>query len=174
MLPDFDTGVPSLSIVILIEWANSKPFLGGVRRELRSAGCRRFFSHHHRRFAGRRWARAARSCSVAPAPMPLPGCAWLPNEWASPAGWARISTRCMAAGIRANGIDTAGLEIRGAHTPRSWVVYQREDARTETPQFGDGAFRHDMAPQLADLSAFLSARRAAWYAFCKMMTKRFW
>ena len=73
--------------------------------------------------------------------------------------------------FRANGIDTAGLEIRGAHTPRSWVVYQREDARTETPQFGAAHF-NAMAPRLADLP--LSYRQArGLYAFCDD-DERFW
>ena len=52
--------------------------------------------------------------------------------------------------FQANGIDTAGLEIRDAHTPRSWVVYEREDARTETPQFGAAHFA-TMAPRVASL-----------------------
>ena len=63
----------------------------------------------------------------------------------------------------ANGIDVAGLEIRGAQTPRSWVVYQREDARTETPQFGMAHFEQ-MAPRMADLPRSYHQARG-WYIF---------
>ena len=63
-----------------------------------------------------------------------------------------------------NEIDGAGLEIRGAQTPRSWVVYQREDARTETPQFGMAHFEQ-MAPRVADLPRSYQQARG-WYIFC--------
>ena len=39
-----------------------------------------------------------------------------------------------------NQIDTQGLIIRDTYTPRSWVTYETEDARTETPQFGQDHF----------------------------------
>ena len=63
----------------------------------------------------------------------------------------------------ANGIDVAGLEVRGAQTPRSWVVYQREDARTETPQFGMAHFEQ-MAPRMAALPRSYQQARG-WYIF---------
>ena len=65
--------------------------------------------------------------------------------------------------FRANGIDTAGLEIRGRHTPRSQLVYQREDARTETPQFGMAHFAQ-MAPRPAQLPRSYREARG-WYIF---------
>ena len=73
--------------------------------------------------------------------------------------------------FRANGIDTAGLEIRGAHTPRSWVIYQREDARTETPQFGAAHFA-TMAPRVEGLPPQYRQARGL-YAFCDD-DERFW
>lgn len=63
----------------------------------------------------------------------------------------------------ANEIDISGLEIRSAHTPRNWMVYQREDVRTERPQFGPEHFAR-MAPRVQDLpSTHLHAR--GWYIF---------
>lgn len=63
-----------------------------------------------------------------------------------------------AAWFRANGIDTAGLEPRGPRTPRSAVVYHAEDARTETPLFGDAHFA-TMAPMIERLPpAYRTAR----------------
>ncbi|MCB9137950.1 MAG: carbohydrate kinase family protein [Caldilineaceae bacterium] len=40
-----------------------------------------------------------------------------------------------------NGIDLQGVTIRHAHTPRSWVVYDAEGERAETPQHGSEHFR---------------------------------
>ena len=66
--------------------------------------------------------------------------------------------------FQANDIDTAGLEIRGAYTPRSWVVYEREDARTETPQFGAAHFAA-MAPRVAGLPPQYR-QASSLYIFC--------
>ena len=65
--------------------------------------------------------------------------------------------------FRVNGIDTAGLQRRGARTPRSTVVYHAEDARTETPVFGYAHFAR-MAPRIDRLpAAYLGAR--GYYVF---------
>ena len=65
--------------------------------------------------------------------------------------------------FRVNGIDTAGLQRRGARTPRSTVVYHAEDARTETPVFGHAHFAR-MAPRIDRLpAAYLGAR--GYYVF---------
>ena len=63
----------------------------------------------------------------------------------------------------ANGIDTAGLEPRGRRTPRSTVVYHREDARTESPVFGEQHFTR-MRPRIDRLPAAYRAARG-YYVF---------
>ncbi|MCY4106489.1 MAG: PfkB family carbohydrate kinase [Chloroflexi bacterium] len=71
----------------------------------------------------------------------------------------------------ANEIDISGLEIRGAQTPRSWVVYRREDERTEQPQFGMEHFAK-MAPRVLDLPPSLRQARG-WYIF-RDDEEKFW
>ena len=68
-----------------------------------------------------------------------------------------------AAWFSANGIDTAGLEPRGRRTPRSTVVYHREDARTETPVFGEQHFTR-MNPRIDRLPACYRGARG-YYIF---------
>ena len=68
-----------------------------------------------------------------------------------------------AAWFGANGIDTAGLEPRGRRTPRSTVVYHREDARTETPVFGEQHFTR-MNPRIDRLPACYRGARG-YYIF---------
>ena len=68
-----------------------------------------------------------------------------------------------AAWFSANGIDTAGLEPRGRRTPRSTVVYHREDARTETPVFGEQHFTR-MNPRIDRLPACYRTARG-YYIF---------
>jgi len=43
--------------------------------------------------------------------------------------------------FRQNTIDVTGLQVRDKHTPHSWVKYQTDGERTETPQFGAEHFR---------------------------------
>ena len=68
-----------------------------------------------------------------------------------------------AAWFSANGIDTAGLQPRGRRTPRSTVVYHREDARTETPVFGEEHFAR-MSPRIDRLPACYRTARG-YYIF---------
>ena len=68
-----------------------------------------------------------------------------------------------AAWFGANGIDTAGMEPRGRRTPRSTVVYHREDARTETPVFGEQHFTR-MNPRIDRLPACYRTARG-YYIF---------
>ena len=68
-----------------------------------------------------------------------------------------------AAWFGANGIDTAGMEPRGRRTPRSTVVYHREDARTETPVFGEEHFTR-MNPRIDRLPACYRTARG-YYIF---------
>ncbi|MDE0450099.1 MAG: PfkB family carbohydrate kinase, partial [Spirochaetaceae bacterium] len=68
-----------------------------------------------------------------------------------------------AAWFDGNGIDTAGLEPRGRRTPRSTVVYHREDARTETPAYGEEHFTR-MRPRIDRLPASYRAARG-YYIF---------
>ncbi len=77
----------------------------------------------------------------------------------------------LAPWFRENDIDIAGLEIRAERTPRSWVVYQHEDTRSETPQLGADHFAR-MAPQIANLPAGYRQARAI-YAF-RDAEERFW
>ena len=76
-----------------------------------------------------------------------------------------------AAWFRANGIDTVGLEPRGRRTPRSAVVYHAEDARTETPLFGDAHFA-TMAPMIERLPA--AYRNARGYYLFRDHDAAFW
>ena len=76
-----------------------------------------------------------------------------------------------AAWFRANGIDTAGLEPRGPHTPRSAVVYHAEDARTETPRLGPAHFAR-MAPTIDRMPA--AYRNAAGYYLFRDHDPAFW
>ena len=68
-----------------------------------------------------------------------------------------------AAWFEANGIDTAGLQPRGRRTPRSTVVYHREDTRTETPVYGEEHFSR-MRPRIDRLPASYRAARG-YYVF---------
>ena len=52
--------------------------------------------------------------------------------------------------FRQNQIDTQGLIVRDAYTPRSWVTYETADVRTETPQFGQDHF-HQMEVDMLDI-----------------------
>lgn len=76
-----------------------------------------------------------------------------------------------AAWFRANGIDTAGLQPRGPHTPRSAVVYHAEDARTETPLLGPAHFAR-MAPAIDRMPA--AYRNAAGYYLFRDHDPAFW
>jgi sugar/nucleoside kinase (ribokinase family) len=47
-------------------------------------------------------------------------------------------------------VDTAAMTVRGAYTPRSWVVYADDGERVETPQHGAEHFR-SMGPRASDV-----------------------
>ena len=52
--------------------------------------------------------------------------------------------------FRRNNIDTAGLHVRDPNTPRSRIVYETPDRRSEIPQFGPEHFLL-MQPEMQDV-----------------------